>query len=246
MVLRSLAGMVLLLAAAPLCAQGGPPMQNDDPSTVPDGHFEINLSVNGSSSGVAREIEWLRVDANYGVGERTQLKVETPVTRHDENGELHTGLGSTTLGVRYRFLDQDQTGIDLSTYPQVSFDLLPASEKHRVTSGDREFFLPVQVQHDFGSFKLGAEAGHTFIEHVADEFVWGVIAGTDCWNEIECMIETRTHRVSGANTSIVNAGTRAPLVKDKLNLLASAGRGIGPDSPDRPDWVFYVALQVLR
>src|SRR6185295_17427104 len=149
--------------------------------TVPDGHVEINLSASGSRSDTAREIEWLRVDANYGYGERTQLKVETPVTMHDESGEAHAGLGSTTVGVRYRFLDQDRAGLDVSTYPQVSFDVLHASARHHVTSGDKELFLPVEVQHDFGSFKLGAEIGHTFIEHAPDEFVWGVVAGADCW-----------------------------------------------------------------
>ena len=57
--------------------------------------------------------------------------------------------------------------------------------------------------------------------------------------------ESRTHRVAGTTTSILDIGARLKL-GEAVNLLASAGHGVGPDSPDRPDWVFYLALQLLR
>jgi len=186
------------------------------------------------------------VDANYGLGERVQLKFETPVTAHAAAGDsTHTGLGASTVGVRIRFMDQHKTGVDVSTYPQYTFDVLHVSSKHGVTNGDGELFLPIEIARNFGAFKLGGEFGHAFAESAPDDFVWGIVGGADCIKDIECLAEVRSRHVAGENLTLVNVGTRVK-INEGFNLLASAGHGVGPDAPDRPDWVFYIALQVLQ
>jgi hypothetical protein len=235
----------LLLATAAAHAQGGPPMLSDDPETVPDGHWELNLAVTGLRTDSTRDLEWLRVDLNYGYGERMQLKFEVPVTSHTELGASHAGLGSSNVGVRIRFIDEDRAGVAVSTYPQYSFDLLASSARHGVTSGDGEFFLPVQIAHNFGAWSLGGEVGHSFVESGPDENVAGLVAGADCLARVECLAEVRHWRSPDASASVLNFGSRVQLNRS-ANLLVSAGHGIGHDSPDRPDWVFYLALQLMH
>ena len=81
-----------------LFAQAGPPMATDDPGTPGNGHWEINFAalVTRTSDGSAYELPL--IDANYGVGDRVQLKLETPyeVDTHDDR---HSGVGSGLLGV---------------------------------------------------------------------------------------------------------------------------------------------------
>ncbi|HEX7421679.1 MAG TPA: transporter, partial [Thermoanaerobaculia bacterium] len=70
------------------------------------------------------------LDINYGIGENLQLKYEVPYVfsrdvQTDEAGNEHTmrehGIGDSTIGVKYRFYDNDDTNLSLAVYPQVEF-----------------------------------------------------------------------------------------------------------------------------
>lgn len=79
--MRKLIPLVALLAIflpTPAWAQGGPPLLTDDPDTPGPGYWEINLSTFLEKRLHSNTIETPRVDANYGVGQRIQLKFEVP------------------------------------------------------------------------------------------------------------------------------------------------------------------------
>jgi hypothetical protein len=77
---------------------------------------------------LGREFDTPLVDANYGWGERLQLKLEIPWIVEDETVEgRHSGLGNPLLGVKWRFLDEDKAGVAVSTYPQLGFNLVSSS-----------------------------------------------------------------------------------------------------------------------
>jgi hypothetical protein len=59
-------------------AQGGPPLMTDDPDTPGPGYWEINLAVLLQKSHGEQRLDLPRLDVNYGVGERIQLKFEMP------------------------------------------------------------------------------------------------------------------------------------------------------------------------
>src|ERR1700730_11610703 len=59
-------------------AQGGPPLLTDDPDTPGPGHWEINIAALMEKTRSQRRVEVPRVDLNYGVGRRIQLKFEMP------------------------------------------------------------------------------------------------------------------------------------------------------------------------
>ena len=57
-------------------AQGGPPLITDDPDTPGPGYWEINIAALRDKTQRQRRLEVPRVDVNYGVGRRIQLKFE--------------------------------------------------------------------------------------------------------------------------------------------------------------------------
>ena len=76
-------GLALLLAcldAADLQAQGGPPLETDDPGTPGAGHIELNLSIEAERERGGTLYDAPRIDANLGLGARFQLKLEVPGT----------------------------------------------------------------------------------------------------------------------------------------------------------------------
>src|SRR5439155_13559799 len=101
------AGLGLALAAfTPVRAraQGGPPLITDDPDTPGPGHWEINIAALMAKTRAQRRVEVPRVDLNYGVGRRIQLKFEVPwVALQDEEQRTETGAGNATVGVKWRF-----------------------------------------------------------------------------------------------------------------------------------------------
>src|SRR5438876_3343632 len=83
-------------------AQGGPPLITDDPDTPGPGRWEINISAQSDSGNGQRRMETPRLDVNYGVGQRIQLKLEMPWVqlRRDNDRRRAQGPGDATAGVK--------------------------------------------------------------------------------------------------------------------------------------------------
>ncbi|PYS80606.1 MAG: hypothetical protein DMF70_10550, partial [Acidobacteria bacterium] len=117
--------LILLLFLVAVCvvslprrvmAQGGPPLLTDDPETPGNRHWEINVAWTLSQKQNARLFAIPLIDINYGLGERIQLKAEVPwLVLQDRQRGTQSGIGSTNVGVKWRFLDKDRHGFAMST-----------------------------------------------------------------------------------------------------------------------------------
>src|ERR1700730_10083796 len=136
--------LTLLILSPSARAQGGPPMVTDDPGTPAHGVWEINLL---SAMGQSREgwvFELPRIDVNYGLSNRIELKFESPWLVEKEPGEKATaGLGNFMLGIKWRFLDKERRGIDMSIYPQLEFNNATHSVERGLVDKGKLLFLPV-------------------------------------------------------------------------------------------------------
>src|SRR4029077_2456846 len=104
-------------------AQGGPPLITDDPDTPGPGYWEINIAGLMEKTRGERRVEVPRVDFNYGVGRRIQLKFEVPwVVWQNDAQRNETGAGNATVGVKWRFFGQEGETIAWSIYPQLDFN----------------------------------------------------------------------------------------------------------------------------
>jgi hypothetical protein len=240
--------------AAPICsallalgalAQGGPPMVTDDPQTPGDGHWEVNLGNIGSRTPEGWLIEVLDADINYGWGDRTQLRFETPWNAAQQGSHWTNGLGTTLLGVKWRFLGDEPTGWTGSIYPQLGINLNPGSAMRGLANPGKSLLLPVESATHLGPIDLDVELGRSLAQQGPAEWVAGLILAHSFAPGLECMLETRA-RVSRESTeTLVNLGSRWEISKG-LTLLGAAGREIGAPSAGRVNVLYYLGIELVR
>ena len=101
-------------------ALGGPPMITDDPNTLDPGKWEINISQLTIAGSSYSQTQVPYLDINYGLQERVHFKYETGVSSVYNTAIPYGGPYATT-GVRWKFFDNENLGLSISTYPQYSF-----------------------------------------------------------------------------------------------------------------------------
>lgn len=237
-----------LLASVAAYGQGGPPLVTDDPGTPGDGHWEINLAAIGSRTRGLAELSLPDADINYGWGERIQLKIDTPwlLAHPGSPGQsgLKSGLGASDLGVKWRFLGEEDSGLSISTYPQFTEPFIASTSRRGLTSSGRQFFLPVEAAYHFGGgFALDGELGRNFIQYGPDQWIAGLVVSQTCGAKLECLGEVR-ERSGGGQAVLLNLGARYK-VNDALPLLGSGGREVGPRGDERLTLLLYFGVQIL-
>jgi hypothetical protein len=157
-------GIVTLCAALLLGgsrAHAGPPFITDDPEPVELHNWEVygftaGARQHGNTSGVLPALE-----VNYGAAPELQLHAIASYAFDDPSGgSLHTGLGDTELGAKYRFIDPGKE----DWWPQVGvFPLLelPTGNANRgLGAGQTQVFLPVWLQKDLDKWTTYGGGGY--------------------------------------------------------------------------------------
>jgi hypothetical protein len=112
--------LFLILLARSAFAQGGPPFYTNDPGTPGPFHWEINLGYMPffySNQSVSHTPD---VDINFGIGDRIQLTYENAWLRVQHPSDpAKFGLGQSNAGVKWRFYDAGESGLEISTFPQL-------------------------------------------------------------------------------------------------------------------------------
>ena len=103
--------------AVGLQAQGGPPFRTDDPDTPGNKQFEVNFGFIGERNPAGGAYQVPDFDANYGLGDRLQLKYELPIAIEEQRplaatpaapaqeGLVLSGLGESLLGIKWRYYE---------------------------------------------------------------------------------------------------------------------------------------------
>ena len=220
-------------------------MVTDDPGTPGDGHFEINLGAIASHTPGHWEVAAPAADINYGWGDHAQLKLELPwVTSRDDGQHWRSALGQADVGVKWRFLDPEQTGFSMSTYPQYTGG---TSWMRRGTASEgHEFFLPVEAAGEVGSFEVAAEVGRNFVSAGgANQWVVGVVAGHVCGGGLVCMAEVHATQSPQAHIALLNFGARWKF-DETLAVLLAAGREFGTAATARRQALAYIGVQITH
>jgi len=241
-----LAFLALLLPGIAV-AQGGPPLVTDDPETPGDGRWEINVAAIANKTASRREIALPDADINYGWGDHIQLKVDVPWTvARDEGEKWRAGLGTASTGVKWRFVDEEESGFNLSTYPQYVSTWLASSRRRGVGPGGHQFFAPLEASANVGSFQLDGEVGRNFVQGGGPgEWIAGAIAAHACGRAGDCLLEVRETWAAGQVRTLVNLGLHWK-VDESLVILAAAGHESGPAATDPQHALIYLGVQLLR
>ena len=124
--------------------QAGPPFVTDDPEPPLPGGWEINIPFIIERTPGRMEMDAPLLDFNYGLPD-VQLKLEFPIKIVHNDGEgTAAGAGDLLLGVKWRFLNDEQSQFQLGAYPQL---LLPTGDHARgLGQGRPAFVLPLVAQ----------------------------------------------------------------------------------------------------
>src|SRR4030095_8828682 len=157
-------------------AQGGPRMINDDPGTVEKGHFEINFGFTTEQNSSEAVYESPLIDINYGINKRAHVNFEVPyVLKRSKETETVTGIGKPAIGMKWRFIDQDKAGIDVSTHPAISFVFSTDEVNRGIIEKGTEIFIPVEFQKDFGNNIIGMELGRLLNSRSEGAWTYGLV-----------------------------------------------------------------------
>jgi len=244
---RHLIPILIFALSSGLClAQGGPPLITDDPGTPGNGHWEINIAGILTSEPTQTVVSIPYFDINYGLGDHLQLKLETGWTLlSQESTGLISGAGNALAGVKWRFLDQDSSGVSVSTYPQLGFHDFLSSSNPDIASGGTQLLLPIELSKEFGTYAFNPEVGYLLSSNEPGAWIYGLVLDYEPHENLEFLAEFHaTTRVDGSGTEMfLNAGTRVPLTPG-MSLLFAAGHTVSEFVGEPTQLLVYLGAQL--
>ena len=221
-------------------------MITDDPGTPGNGKWEINLSVALEHRPGEALYDIPGIDLNYGVGECLQLTLQGgPALRKRSDHGVIGGLGGTEAAVKWRFLDEDKSGLGLSMFPRLIFNIVQSSVRRGLAEDGTRFQIPFQAAKSFGRLHMDAEFGPLSSTVGRSEWLYGIVGGTDLTKATAIMAELHgTSRMNFAQDVLtVNFGLRHEFTETRI-LLTSIGHEIR--DPDQSlALIGYFGVQLL-
>jgi hypothetical protein len=238
---------VLAIVARFAFGQGGPPMITDDPGTPGNGKWENNLAISFEH----RPGEWLldapAIDLNYGWGDHIQLTLQTSlaVLKDNERGAV-AGVGGTEAAVKWRFLDEERSGLDVSIFPRTLFNVAQSSVRRGLSESGTGFQIPFEIAKKIGGFDLDFEFGPLISTVARTEWLYGMVAGKELTNRTKVMAEL--HGTSRTNFTrdrlTVNIGWRHQMSEHAI-WIASVGHEIHTPNDESLALIGYCGLQLV-
>jgi hypothetical protein len=236
----------LLFGSVPTAtAQDGPPMLTEDAGTPGDGQWAITILTTYERDRDDTVFEAPLLEINYGIGYNFQLTFEAAwVIKRETDGPAKTGLGNSSLGLKWRFLDEERHGFDMSVYPQLEFNNPTRSVERGLADRGLRLFLPVAVEKQWGPFVLNAEAGYEIVQHGPDEVDYGLAIERQLTRKFSLAVELHVSALKNMQESelIFNAGSRFQLNRN-LAVLASAGRTLRQPGTGGPSYLASAGVQ---
>ncbi len=242
---KCLCTALLFWIACQAHAQAGPPMVTDDPGTPGDRRWEINLAAIGAHTWESSGFDLPRIDLNYGIGDRVQLKFEVPWHIDRVPNASPAGIGDPQLGVKWRFHDDGDAGWLISSYPQLTVHRNGGAAGAQA-SPHTSTLLPVEFERGLGHYDLTLEVGR-WLQPLPQASSWiaGAVLGRDVGKGVEGMLELHAEGDQSWHQAeiLMSVGVRVDL-SDRYTLLASAGRDLRNTLAVLQDRMAYCGLQL--
>jgi hypothetical protein len=233
---RPLLCVALLLGLASQ-ATAGPPYLTDDPEPTDYQHFEIytftqGMVAQGDTSGQSG------VDFNYGSAPNLQLTATVPSDfDFPALGAAEGGLGNIELAAKYRFLTQQNFGLDVAVFPRI---FLPSASSN-IGDQHASFLLPIWLEKDWGEWSAFGGGGCE-INRGGDSQDFceaGVVITRQIKSDLQVGLEIfhqTAATIGGQDTTSLGTGVRYD-INEHFHLLGYVGRGIeNANATDRVNW----------
>jgi len=145
-------------------AWAGPPFFTDDPEPVEYLHWEVYLAsqwAHDKEAGTSGTLPHLEV--NYGPAPDVHLHVIIPAAYSaPREGSTQYGLGDVELGIKYRFIHEDEQGWrpQVGTFPIV--DLPSGSSSRGLGEGHVKVLFPLWIQKSWGPWTTYGGGGYWY------------------------------------------------------------------------------------
>ncbi|MGC2321966.1 MAG: hypothetical protein WA463_04985 [Terriglobales bacterium] len=239
----------LALAAFSLLsvAQGGPPFITDDPGTPGDGNWEINVALIAERHPDERIFNAPLLDINYGLGPKLQLNYQLPyLVVGTDGGPTRSGLGKSLAGVKWRFYENEDKGLEISTYPHFEFNNPTSSVERGLVDRGARLFLPLEVTKRVGPFIINPEAGYWFAADKGAAWASGVVVAREVSKRLELDGELyATANTNGSSHWTTFDGGGRCKIGGPIVLLFMAGRSFRGATRGQPSLFGYLGVQFL-
>ena len=236
------------LAARISAAEAGPPYLTDDPEPPPLGHWEAVLFTMGLEAGDAAAGALPAMEFNYGGFPDTQLHIMLPLGFTTGGGGARFGGADVELGVKYRFIEEDDQGWrpQLAAYPFV--EVPTESSRNSLASPGVDVFLPLWAQKDLGAnWTVDAGGGYWINPGARNYWFAGALLQRKITDALVAGIEAFHQSPVDFGTSAItgfNIGATYDF-NEHDHLLLSAGRGIvNANVSDQLTW--YVGYEITE
>lgn len=230
------------LLAAP--ASAGPPFETDDPGVLPRGTGEAYLFSTGSRSRGDTLLDAAPgVEVNYSFASNTFAHLIVPATWNDpDDGRIAYGPGNVELGFKWRFLSQDDVGVNVATFPLA--ELPTGSARRGLGSRKARYFVPLWLQKDFGPWTVYGGGGRWFKHDRGSRDGWfsGVLVQRQLTKNLYLggeLVHSTPNLPGGPSATGYNVGGGYTL-RGPWQVLFSAGRNLTDVADNR--FSFYLAL----
>ena len=228
-------------------AQGGPPYYTTDPGTPGNKQWEINFGYMPFLYEGQSVTHTPDVDINFGVGDRIQLTYEDAWLRVWNQGTpAKYGMGQDQLGVKWRFYDSGEQGMQFSVFPQVSVNNPNHAVQRGITPPGASLLLPLEFTTKIGPLDVNLEGGYNLAHLGPDGWISGLVVGHEFKKKLELDAEffaNGTFHPSFAQP-VLDAGARYKL-RPPVILLFMAGRAVEPARSNQSYFVGYFGIQIL-
>lgn len=235
---------------------GSPPMISDDTDTPGPGNWEVNAVFGGDFSPDSQAWDLPLLDLNYGIGERLQLKYEVPygyarMTQADATGTTTTttasGIGNSLFGVKYRFYDNEESGLSLALYPQIGARTPGArlAADGGTAGAGTTLIFPLLLTWEFERFSVTGNLGleHESAPSHSEAFV-SFGAGTRLTSRLAAMAEIALvdFNLPDERRTRLNVGGRFKL-SERHALVGSIGHDLQAAADLETQWGVSLAYQ---
>jgi len=222
-------------------------MITDDPGTPGNGHWENNIAISFEHRANEWSIDAPAIDLNYGWGDHIQLTLQTSLVtlKRSDHGAV-AGIGGTEAAVKWRFLDEERNGVDISMFPRIIFNIAQSSVRRGLSEDGTRFQIPFQVAKKFGPVDLDFEFGPLVSTVGRSEFLYGIVGGTEVSKKIMIMAELQgTSRTNFTrDTLTLNFGWRHKLNEHAI-WIASLGHELRTPDNEQLALVGYCGIQLV-
>jgi hypothetical protein len=232
-------GLALGLGAA-TPAFAGPQYVTSDAQPTPLGLLLVYGFVSGTRTPGVKAGQ-TGLDFNYGATKDLQLTAVIPAAYDHTDGATHVGMGVVQLAAMYRFLRQEQAGVDVAVFPRV---FLPSPEPG-FSSRRVNVFLPVWADKNFGKWEVFGGGGYYVNPGPGNRNYWrsGLAATRAVGDRATIGAEIYHHTATATGARPFTGLNLAATYKltDRWSVVASGGPGI-QNARQQGQYAFFVAL----